>query len=214
MTDAYVAADTVPIDTKRPLLIVDADEVLLRFVAGLEVFLEPRGLVLDLSSYRLHGNVRVRATGEPLLDVEVTALLEEFRSELDNLEAVEHAGAALSELSPLLQIVVLSNVSPHQAPARLLNLQRLGWRLPLLCNTGPKGPAVAALARRAAPPVFFVDDIGAHIHSAANHAPAVIRIHLVGDERLKPLLPPAPEAHLRAEDWREVTTFIRARLIR
>lgn len=214
MSDVYVAADTVPIDAKRPLLIVDADEVLLRFVAGLEAFLNPRGLILDLSSYRLHGNVRMRATGEPLLDIEVTALLEEFRSELDDLEAVAYASTALAELIPLLQIVVLSNVGPHQGPARLRNLQRLGWRLPLLCNAGPKGPAVAALARRAASPTFFVDDIGSHLHSAANHAPAVIRIHLVGDERLKQLLPPAPEAHLRAEDWREVSAFIRARLTR
>jgi hypothetical protein len=213
MSDLYITADTVPIDANRPLLIVDADEVLLRFVAGLEAFLDPKGLVLDLTSYRLHGNVRVRATGEPLLDVEVTALLEEFRSDLDDLEAVEHADAALAELSPLLQIVVLSNVSPHQAPARLRNLQRLGWHLPLLCNAGPKGPAVAVLARRAAPTAFFVDDIGQHLHSAAANAPAVIRIHLVGDDRLKPLLPPAPDAHLRAEDWREVSTFIRARLI-
>ena len=214
MSDVYVAADTVPIDPERPLLIVDADEVLLRFVAGLEAFLERKGLVLNLSSYRLHGNVRVRATGEAVLDIEVTALLEEFRSELDNLEAVEHADAALAELSPLMQIVVLSNVDPHQAPARLRNLERLRWHLPLLCNAGPKGPAIAALARRAAPPAFFVDDISSHHRSAADHAPAVIRIHLVGDNRLKPLLPPAPEAHLRAEDWREVSAFIRAQLAR
>lgn len=214
MSDVYVAADTVPIDPKRPLLVVDADEVLLRFVAGLEAFLDPKGLVLDLSSYRLHGNVRVRATGEVLLDVEVTALLEEFRSELDGLEAVEYADVALAELSPLLQIVVLSNVSPHQAPARLRNLKRLGWHHPLLCNAGPKGPAIASLARRAAPPAFFVDDIGLHHRSAADHAPSVIRIHLVGDNRLKPLLPPAPEANLRAEDWREISAYIRARLAR
>ena len=214
MNDFYVAPNTVPIDSKRPLLIVDADEVLLRFVAGLEKFLDPRGLVLDLSSYRLHGNVRERATGEVLLDVEVTALLEEFRAELDDLEAVEHADAALGELSLLVQIVVLSNVTPHQAPARLRNLERLGWQLPLLCNSGPKGPAIAALARRAAPPAFFVDDIGQHHRSAADLAPSVLRIHLVGDERLKPLLPPAPEAHFRAEDWREASTYIRARLAR
>ena len=156
--------------------------------------------------------MRVRATGEPVLDVEVTALLEEFRSGLDDLEAVEHANAALAELSPLLQIVVLSNVTPHQAPARLRNLKRLGWRLPLLCNAGPKGPAIAALARRAARPAFFVDDISLHHRSAAEHAPSVIRIHLIGDDRLKPLLPPAPEAHLRAEDWREACAFIRAQL--
>lgn len=212
MSDFYVAAQTVPLDPKRPLLIVDADEVLLRFVAGLEAFLESRGLVLDLSSYRLHGNVRMGSTGEALLDVEVSALLEEFRSELDSLDAVDHARSALSELAPLLQIVVLSNISPNQAPARVRNLRRLGWALPLLCNSGPKGPAVAALARRAASPAFFVDDIGQHHRSAAAHAPDVICIHLVGDDRLKPLLATAPEARLRAEDWREASAFIRARL--
>mgnify|MGYP001545550120 FL=1 len=51
-----------------------------------------------------------------------------------------------------------------------------------------------------------------HLASAAEAAPDVYRIHLIGDERLKPLLPPSPHAHLRAEDWREARDFIRARL--
>jgi hypothetical protein len=203
---------TVALSPGRPLLIVDADEVILRFAEGFDRFLRARALFLDLASYRLHGNVKRLDDGTPALDVEVTALLEEFRAELDSLEAVEHATEALAELRAMLDVVVLSNVSELQAPPRVRNLAALGFDFPLVVNAGPKGPAVKALAARAASPAFFVDDIPQHLQSAAESAPDVYRIHLVGDERLKPLLPPSPHAHLRAEDWREARDFIRARL--
>jgi hypothetical protein len=108
--------------------------------------------------------------------------------------------------------VVLSNVNPSQAQARLRNLAALGFNMPLLINGGPKGPAVKTLAARAGRPVFFVDDVPNHHASAAELAPDVFRIHLVGDKRLKPLLPVSPHAHLRAADWREADAFIRAKL--
>src|ERR1700761_1916679 len=94
----------------RPLVIVDADEVLLQFVAGLDRFLHERGLYLDLSSYRLHGNVKRLDDHTPVLDVEVTALLEEFRSDLDWLEAVDGAHTALASLEGTASIVVLTNI--------------------------------------------------------------------------------------------------------
>jgi len=208
----HTGAAMVALSPDRPLLIVDADEVILRFAEGFDRFLRARALFLDLTSYRLHGNVKRLDDRTPVLDVEVTALLDEFRAELDSLEAVEHASEALAELKPHLDVVVLSNVSESQAPPRLRNLAALGFNFPLVVNAGPKGPAVKALAGRAASPAFFVDDIPQHLASAAEAAPDVYRIHLIGDERLKPLLPPSPHAHLRAEDWREAAAFIRARL--
>ena len=54
----YIDAATVPLRSRRPLLIVDADEVLLRFADGFDRFLRQRELFLDLTSYRLHGNVK------------------------------------------------------------------------------------------------------------------------------------------------------------
>jgi FMN phosphatase YigB (HAD superfamily) len=203
---------TVTLSQERPLLIVDADEVILRFAEGFDRFLRGRALFLDLTSYRLHGNVKRLDDRMPVLDVEVTVLLDEFRAELDSLEAVEHASEALSELRPHLDVVVLSNVSVSQAPPRLRNLAALGFDFPLVVNAGPKGPSVKSLAARAGSTAFFVDDIPQHLASAAEAAPDVYRIHLIGDERLKPLLPPSPHAHLRAEDWREAAAFIRARL--
>ena len=208
----HTAAETVPLSPARPLLIVDADEVLLRFAEGFEHFLAARALYLDLSSYRLHGNVRRRDDDTALIDIEVTALLDEFRAELDSLEAVEEAREVLAELRPLVQTVVLSNVSAAQAPARLRNFESLGFDFPLLTNSGLKGPAVRALARRGGKPAFFVDDIPHHLQSAAENAPEVLRIHLVGDERLRPLLPPAEHADIRADTWREAADFIRTKL--
>ncbi len=208
----HTSPATVPLAAERPLLITDADEVLLRFVDGFIRFLDGRGLALNLSSYRLHGNVLRQDDGTALIDIEVTALLEEFRAELDWLDAVEHATEALAGLRGHLQTVVLSNVTPAQAPARLRNLANLGFDFPLLVNSGAKGEAVRALSRRAGAPAFFMDDIPMHLASAAETAPEVFRIHLIGDDRLKPLMAPAPAAHLYAANWRDAEAFIRARL--
>lgn len=206
----FITAGDVPL-TGQPLLIVDADEVLFLFVDGLMNFLAKQDLILDLSSYRLHGNVKTR-DGIVVADPEVTELLTAFRRTVDSLACVEGARESLERLSPSLDIVVLSNVTKAQAPARLRNLARHGFAYPLLTNGGLKGPAVKDLASRSGRPVFFVDDIPQQLASAAEEAPDVFRIHLIGDERLKPLLPPAPQAHLRADNWHEAEAFIRERL--
>lgn len=212
MAAFHTSPHTVPVSPARPLLIVDADEVLLRFAEGFDRFLEARACYLDLTSYRLHGNVKRRDDDATLLDVEVTALLDEFRGQLDSLEAVEHAPEVLETLRPLVQTVVLSNVSSDQGEARLRNLARLGFDFPLLINSGLKGPAVRSLAARGGRPAFFIDDIPHHLASVAETEPEVLRIQLIGDARLKPLLPPSEHAHLRADSWRDAGAFIHARL--
>lgn len=212
MTDFHIDAATVPVRSGRPLLIVDADEVLLAFARGFDTFLGRHGCYLDLVSYRLHGNVKRREDDEPLLAIEVTALLEEYRLELDWLEPIDSALDVIAGLREVMDVVVVSNVTPEQAPARLRNLSALGLGVPLLANSGPKGPAVKTLAARAGTVAFFVDDIPMHHASVAELAPDVYRIHFVGDERLKPLMQPSPHAHLKAENWNEIDAFIRARL--
>jgi hypothetical protein len=212
MSDFHSDPATLAVPRERPLLIVDADEVLLAFVAGFDRFLRERALFLDLVAYRLHGNVKRIEDRSALIDIEVTALLDEFRTDLDSLDAVEHAREVLAALSADLAIVVLTNISPSQAPARRRNLHTLGFDYPLVVNSGPKGRAVKSLASRAGKPVFFVDDIPQHHSSVAELAPDVLRIQLIGDERLKPLLPKAPDAQFRAETWHDAETFIREHL--
>ena len=192
----------------RPLLIVDADEVILGFLDGLEAFLASHGLYIDLTSYRLHGNIKRQSDNSAVLDVEVTALLEEFRSDLDTLKAAAGASEALARLSGQASIIVLSNITESMGPARKRNLVSLGMDYPLVANDGPKGNAVKALATRARAVSFFVDDIPQHLESATEFAPEVFRIHLVASPRLRRLLPPTPHAHCSAEDWTEAETFI------
>ena len=60
---------------ERPLIISDADEVLLQFVRALEDFLDAEGLHLALTSFALTGNIRRRATDEALPGPEVRELL-------------------------------------------------------------------------------------------------------------------------------------------
>src|ERR1700754_5142836 len=98
MSKFYTDALAVPLSADRPLLILDADEVLLKFVDGFDRFLRARELFIDLTSYRLHGNVKRLDDRSPVLDVEVTALLDEFRADLDSLEAVEGAVETLIAL--------------------------------------------------------------------------------------------------------------------
>ncbi len=196
----------------RPLVIVDADEVVLGFLEGLEAFLASRGLYLDLTSYRLHGNIKRLSDRSTVLDVEATALLDEFRRELDTLKAVVGAREALTRLSRRASIVVLSNIAESMAPARKRNLVALGMDYPIVANSGLKGVAVKALAARVQAASFFIDDLPYHLASAAELAPDVFRIHLVASARLKELLPPAVHTHCNAEDWTSAETFITGHL--
>jgi FMN phosphatase YigB (HAD superfamily) len=192
----------------RPLLIVDADEVVLRFADGFDRFLRERALFLDLASYRLVGNVRRLDDHTAILDVEVTALLEDFRRDLDWLDPVAGALEALATLGRRAGIVILTNISAEQAVARARNLAKLGLDMPLIANSGPKGPAVRHLANHAAAPTFFIDDIPQQLASAKESAPDVTRIHLIGDARLKALLAPSEHAHKYAQDWPAAEAFI------
>ncbi|MDE1939114.1 MAG: hypothetical protein KGI68_08845 [Alphaproteobacteria bacterium] len=196
----------------RPLIIADADEVILRFVEGFDQFLKEQGLYLDLTSYRLHGNVKRLADQIAVLDVEVTALLDEFRQDLDSLQAVDGACSALTRLSTAADIVVLSNITECQAPARRRNLQSLSLDFPIIANSGPKGAAVKALAAHTTAATFFIDDLPQHLASVAELAPKIFTIHLVGDSRLKGLLPVPIHANCHADDWAAAEAFIAARL--
>lgn len=205
--------EALDLDNARPLLISDADEVLLAFMAALERYLAAEELYFDWSSFALNGNIRRRADdGEVPWEAVKEHLERFFARHAHEMEPVPGAAAALAALAERAQIVVLSNVPLAQLAARRESLARHGMDYPLVANIGSKGPPVRHLAERVAAPLFFLDDIPRNHSSVARDAARVHRIHLIADRRLAELLGPAEDCHYRAPDWPAARAYIEARL--
>lgn len=201
----------VDLDPTRPLIICDADEVLLQFLMGLERFLERRACYLDLTSFRIHGNVKHKASGEAVSDEAVSAHLKAFfESETRHLDMVPGAGPALNRLAERAQIVILSNLPETSREARIENLADHGMRFPVIAGKGPKGEIVREMVRNHRQPTVFIDDLPPHIASVAAETPQVHRLHFIADPRLARLLPKAPDAHHRLDTWPEAEVWIRS----
>ena len=69
----------------KPLLITDADEVLLNFVKCFEIYLEKKGFWYDLTSYALFGNIKQKGTDEVLSNEVILCLLYTSPSPRDGL---------------------------------------------------------------------------------------------------------------------------------
>lgn len=190
------------LNPKKPLLIVDADEVLLRFVEHLEAFFPGEGYELRLTSFRLSGNIFHLGTNEVASPETVTDLIRLFFTKcVDTVPPVEGAAEALRSLSGHYEIVVLTNV-PHQfRQRREAALNDLGFTYPVLSNAGEKGPAVKQLQAITEIHSVFVDDLPPQLASVATHAPDTHLVHFVADPRLAVLIEKAPEAHVRIDQW-------------
>ena len=200
-------------DVNKPLIISDVDEVLLLFVAGLEVFIQSQGYWLDLTSYALHGNIKPIGSSDPAPNDTVTELISSFfREAVETLEPVDHASATLASLGEHADILLLSNVPGTAAAGRIRSLKRHGFDFPLIANSGPKGPAVAQIVEGRKAATFFIDDIPHHIKSVAEEAPDVHRIHFVADPRLAALIEPAKDSHDRLDDWPSVQGWVMNKL--
>ncbi len=209
--DAQLAA--LSLVRGRPLVVVDADEVLFHFMQGFESYLESQGCAIALTSFALAGNIRRLADDFVLTQAEVGAMLGDFFvSHTETLAPVPGAAEALAGLSRTMQVVVLSNLPLAQAPARRRALLASGMDYPVVANTGSKGGAVRRLAEMAAAPVAFVDDIPNHHGSVRRAVPEAFCVQFVADPRLAALVPRAPECDLFADDWPQIAAAIARRL--
>ena len=217
MTNARAAALAAEfdIDPNRPLLIVDADEVLFHFMSAFLNFIEEKGHAFVFRSYALAGNVLEKTNGTPLAREQVTDLVSDFfkvctRQIPPDLEAASVISRLLADG---IQGIVLSNVPLNAVEDRRYALADAGINLPLAPWSGPKGPAVAALAAKTRKPTAFVDDIASHHESVAELAPAVYRLHYVTHPKLRQLLGTVEAANAQAENWGMLDQLIRSYLI-
>lgn len=197
----------------RPLLICDADEVLVRFAATFTAFCEHLGLTLRLDSFALFGNLR-HGDGSLVSNDEIGALITRFFEErVEACPPLPGAVEALADLADIAEIVVLTNVPDAQRARRERAFAAHGMPYPVIANQGLKGPAVRDLAAGRQRPVVFVDDVPQHHESVFAHAPQVHRLHMVGDPMLRDLLDDAVHAHQRIDSWDEALPLVRARLL-
>jgi hypothetical protein len=193
----------------RPLLILDCDEVILRFAEPFRLWLEEvHDLDLRFDSFALVGNIRRKADGRALNPDAFPALLDGFFAHGQHLQRpAEGAVEAIGDLSADMDVAVLTNIPESYRDLRREVLKGFGLDLPVHANDGGKGRLVKALAgdRRA----VFVDDLPPHHSSVAQHAGHVGRLHMIADPVLRGLIPAAPDAHARIDAWADAASWIR-----
>ena len=195
----------------RPLLVVDVDEVVLRFVSHLEAFIGRQGYRLEVRSFGITGNVTRLGSCRAVPAPEVAALIAGFfAAHVHDQDPVPGAAEALARLSARLDVVLLTNVPAEHAEVRAARLAALGMAFPVVANDGPKGPAFARLARRVDHPAFFVDDGPNHLASVRDAAVDARLVHFVDDPRYFRLAPDVPGTWLKTRDWGEVARRIEA----
>jgi hypothetical protein len=199
----------------RPLLITDCDEVLLHMVSHFRSWLdEAHGVDFDLAAGDYSRSVKRRETGEVLAREQTWPLLNGFfETEMHRQTLVPGAGEALAELAAIGDVVVLTNLLDEHQERRVDQLEAVGIRHRVLCNQGGKGaPVMQLIAEYAPSAAVFVDDLAIHHASVAKAAPQVHRLHMIAEPALAAIMPPAPAAHARIDDWAEATHWIRERL--
>lgn len=207
--DVLAQLDELDLDAATPLIVSDADEVLIEFMVALESYLERNGMFFDWSSFALSGNIRRRDDDSTVDHEVVKSHLEEFfATHAHEMTPVPGAAEALAGLSERAQIVILTNVPLAQREVRRRSLSSHGMDYPVIANIGSKGAPVRHMAERVEAPVFFLDDIPRNHTSVALAAERVLRIHFVADPRLAEMLEPAEDSHYRSDDWPSARAII------
>jgi hypothetical protein len=191
------------------LVICDVDEVIVHFTRALEAYLGERDLWLDTSSFALTGNIRRLKDNAPIAGADTARLIDDFFiARTRHLEPIEGAVDSLLTIAEHANVVLLTNLPHHSGDARRENLSGLGLDFPVVTNSGPKGPAIKALALMVEGPVVFIDDSPSFIASAFEHAPHARLIHFLHDERFAKHLEPIDYVSLRTASWDEARPHI------
>jgi hypothetical protein len=199
------------LSAKRPLVLVDVDEVLGLFMQGFGDFLAAEhGLEMRIDRFALFQNIYRPGATEHLEIAEGRRLFDAFFSgHCDMMQPAPGAIAALNRLGRHAEILILSNAPADAERLRARWLAKHGMEHPLILNSGPKGPIAAELTAQTDQPTAFVDDLLSNLDSVAEHSPATATFQHVADLRLRPFAPRS-ERHRRIDDWADLGAAIEA----
>lgn len=208
-TETCSQIDRLALDSDRPAILCDVDEVVVHFIAGLENFLARQGLWLDPASFALNGNIKTIGENRPIDGCEVKELIARFYAEnARTMQPIKGAVCGLKALSNLAEIVFLSNIGHEFYQDRRCNLAEMGLDFPFVSNHGPKGPAAARLFASHNAPVIFIDDIShclLSVHEACRH---IQLVHFTQDQRFARHVKPLDVQHFRTDNWQNLQLHI------
>lgn len=199
----------------RPLIITDCDEVLLHMIVPFRQWLdETHDVHFDVRGQQFTEALRHKDSGLPLeRDLVWALLIEFFDGQMDRQSPIPGAVEAMTRLSRIADIVVLTNIGERHHRGRVAQLAAYGLHHPIYWNHGGKGAPLAAIVAERQPSVaLFIDDLGEHHGSVARHAPDVWRLHMIGEPEVALQVEPSREAHTRIDDWASAEAWIEARL--
>jgi hypothetical protein len=200
----------------RPLLISDCDEVLLHMVVPFANWLDEAHAITFEMTHGDWGKALRYKADDSLVDGALIwqHLNQFFDEEMHRQMPINGAVDAITRLSDIADVVILTNLLDHRAGPRGDQLRGHGIDVPVYTNQGGKGEALNRILAEYQPSVaVFVDDLPQQHDSVAEHAPQVWRLHLVGEPLITGIHKAPDTAHARIDVWPQAEDWIRDKLL-
>ena len=195
------------IDPNLPLMIFDADEVLVHFAEPFATYIKKHNHRLHLTGYRLDNAIKKADTDEVADPDTAKDLVWGFiNEETKSQPAAKGAPQALKKLQAYAQIIILSNVPHSVHDDRVANLKSLNMDYPLISNEGMKGPAVKEILRNHKAKSFFIDDNPYQVESVYNDNQQTVCVHFSVCDLVKPYMPKAVGASIKPTSWEDLVS--------
>tara|TARA_B100001057_G_scaffold71393_1_gene65611 strand:+ start:218 stop:868 length:651 start_codon:yes stop_codon:yes gene_type:complete len=190
------------LDPTLPLMIFDADEVLVHFAEPFANYLKKHNHRLHLTGYRLDNAIKIAETDDVADPDTAKDLVWGFiNEETKNQPAAKGAPEALKKLQEYAQIIILSNVPHSVHDDRVFNLKSIDMDYPLISNEGMKGPAVKEILKNHKAVSFFIDDNPYQVESVYNDNQDTVCVHFSVCDLVKPYMPKAVGASIEPTSW-------------
>ena len=190
------------LDPTLPLMIFDADEVLVHFAEPFANYLKKHNHRLHLTGYRLDNAIKIAETDDVADPDTAKDLVWGFiNEETKNQPAAKGAPEALKKLQEYAQIIILSNVPHSVHDDRVFNLKSIDMDYPLISNEGMKGPAVKEILKNHKEVSFFIDDNPYQVESVYNDNQDTVCVHFSVCDLVKPYMPKAVGASIEPTSW-------------
>ena len=195
------------IDPNLPLMIFDADEVLVHFAEPFATYIKKHNHRLHLTGYRLDNAIKKADTDEVADPDTAKDLVWGFiNEETKSQPAAKGAPQALKKLQAYAQIIILSNVPHSVHDDRVANLKSLNMDYPLISNEGMKGPAVKEILKNHKSQSFFIDDNPYQVESVYNDNQQTVCVHFSVCDLVKPYMPKAVGASIEPTSWQDLVS--------